>query len=99
MLIRRVITNAKTGETTEEWIDDPNAITEDQAKALDAIAAQQEANGRTIEQQASDALASLRAYRDLSSPTNAQTVAAVKLICRNLIALDRLLLRKLDAAD
>lgn len=99
MLIRRVITNAKTGKTTEEWIDDPNAITEDQAKALDAIVAQQEANGRTIEQQAEQAIANLRAYRDLASPTPAQTAAAVKLLCRVAISLIRLQLRRFDAVE
>lgn len=52
-----------------------------------------------IYQEADDALANLRAYRDLASPTNAQTVAAVKLLCRVVIVLARLYLRKLDAAN
>lgn len=45
------------------------------------------------------ALTNLRAYRDLASPTNAQTVAVVKLLCRVAISLIRLQLARLDATD
>lgn len=48
---------------------------------------------------ADQALANLRTYRDLASPTNAQTVAAVKLLCRVCISLIRLALAKHDATD
>jgi hypothetical protein len=54
-------------------------------------------NESTLRQQADAALVDLRAYRDLASPTNAQTVAAVKLLCRVCIGLIRLALRKLDS--
>ena len=53
----------------------------------------------TLQSNADDALANLRAYRDLASPTNTQTVAAVKLLCRVAIILIRLQLSKYDAAD
>jgi hypothetical protein len=44
-------------------------------------------------------LANLRAYRDLASPTNAQTLAAVKLLCRVAIGLIRWRIGRLDATD
>lgn len=56
-------------------------------------------NDLTLRQQAEQALDSLRAYRDAASPTNAQTVAAVKLLCRVCIGLIRLALRKLDGLE
>lgn len=68
--------------------------------AANAQTAQAEATNETsLRSQADTALANLRAYRDLASPTNAQTVAAVKLLCRVAIALIRLVLRKLDSID
>jgi hypothetical protein len=60
------------------------------------------ANDATLEnirQQSDNALGNLRAYRDLASPTNAQTIAVVKLLCSVCIMLIRLQLRKLDAVD
>lgn len=51
----------------------------------------------SIRGQADQALDGLRAYRDNASPTNAQTVTAVKLLCRVAIGLIRLQLSKLDS--
>lgn len=57
------------------------------------------ANAETMRTQAELAITNMRAYRDLASPTNAQTIAAVKLLCRVAISLIRLQLAKLDATD
>jgi len=67
--------------------------------AAQAAAASQTSNAATLQQQAADALVSLRAYRDLASPTNAQTVAAVKLLCKVAIGLIRMRLGKFDGTD
>jgi hypothetical protein len=99
MRVLNQITNAATGETTEEWIDLPDVMTETEGQAAAAQVAQQNANVATLQQQAADALVNLRAYRDLASPTNAQTVATVKLLCRVAIGLIRLRLEKFDATD
>lgn len=45
------------------------------------------------------ALAALRAYRDTASPTNAQTVTVVKVICRVLIVLIRQRRNLFDGSD
>lgn len=69
---------------------------------LDAIEAGQQSiagNVAHLRDQADAALANLLAYRDLASPTNAQTVAVVRLLCRVCIALIRLVLFKLDGRD
>jgi hypothetical protein len=99
--VRRV--DPKTGkitfETEERWLDIPEAMTEEQGLVATAQQAQLDANSRTIEDQAATALAGLRAYRDLANPTNAQTVAAVKLLCRVAIGLIRLRLARFDAVD
>lgn len=67
--------------------------------SLASAAAARDTNATTLRQQADTALVNLRAYRDNAAPTNAQTVAAVKTLCRVCIALIRLQLAKLDAAD
>lgn len=56
-------------------------------------------NEGSLRSQADAALADLRTYCDLASPTNAQTTAAVKLLCRVAIGLIRLHLRKFDATS
>lgn len=98
MLVEDVVTDAKTGETTRRWINIPDADFA-AAQAQQVADAQQAANGKTMEQQADTALANLRAYRDNANPTNAQTVAVIKTLCRVAIALIRLRLAKLDATD
>ncbi|GAB3388069.1 hypothetical protein [Lysobacter fragariae] len=69
---------------------------------LDAIAAQEAlaiSTDGTLRANAEQALTDLRTFRDLASPTNAQTLVAVKLLCRVAIGLIRMRLAKLDAAD
>jgi hypothetical protein len=56
-------------------------------------------NEATLRQQVESALVDLRTYRDIQGPTNAQTVAAVKLLCRVAIALIRMRINKLDGVD
>src|SRR5262245_48799462 len=91
--------DVKTGEVGRREIEVSDVITEADGLVLTNQALQQEANGRTIETQVSQSLAALRAYRDLASPTNAQTVAAVKLLCRVAIWLIRLKFFTFDATD
>lgn len=72
------------------------------ASLLSAIASQEaaeRANDGAIREQALTALVNLRAYRDAVSPTNAQTVAVVRLLCRVCIGLIRLQFRKLEATN
>ncbi len=52
-----------------------------------------------INQAVSDALSALRTYVATPSPTSAQTVAVVKVICQVLIGLVRIRLGRLDATD
>lgn len=84
---------------TVRIVELPDAITVEQGAVLMQAEQQKEANGRTMEQQADQALANLRAYRDLASPSNAQTIAVIKVLCRVAIGLIRLRLSKLDATD
>lgn len=67
--------------------------------ALAASEAQRRATSDSIRTNAEQALVNLRGYRDLAAPTNAQTIAVVKLLCRVCISLIRLQLWKLDAVD
>lgn len=103
MRVRVCDTNAETGEVTERWVEMPDVV--DEATGIVQMKAAQQAeatiagNTKTLEQQADTALANLRAYPDNASPTNAQTVAVVKTLCRVAIALIRLRLAKLDATD
>jgi hypothetical protein len=98
MRVRQVTTDV-SGEVTEQWIDVPGVMTPEEAQAADAQAAKLEANAANLKAQASDALTNLRAYRDLTNPTNAQTVAAVKLLCKVAIGLIRMRLERFDATD
>jgi hypothetical protein len=69
---------------------------------LDSIAATETAqrtNTATLRDRADTAIQNLRDYRDLASPTNAQTVAVVKLMCRVCISLIRLAIGKLEGTD
>lgn len=66
---------------------------------IDSIAQSATARDTTaanLRAQADQALDGLRAFRDNASPTNAQVVAAVKLLCRVAIGLIRLQIAKLD---
>ncbi len=59
----------------------------------------QQTNRRTIEQQATDALATNRTFAGIASPTAAQTTAQVKALTRQTNGVIRLLLGQLDATD
>lgn len=78
-------------------------ITDDGGNLLgyddEAILTTEQSNVATLDSRCDTALANLRAYRDLSSPTTAQTVAVIKLICTVLIALIRLQRNLLDGTD
>lgn len=85
--------DAQPGETVVAEV--PQSLIDSMA----ATEAMQEARGRSLRAKADAALADMRAYRNLATPTNAQTVAAVKLLCAVCIGLTRLALLKLDAED
>lgn len=53
----------------------------------------------TLHERATTAYADLQAFEALTTPTNAQTVAVVRLLCKVARALIRLQLRQLDTAD
>lgn len=57
------------------------------------------ANRETLERQGLTALDTNRAFIALAAPTNAQTLAQVKALTRQNIAIIRLLLNRLDATD
>lgn len=57
------------------------------------------ANEDDLNDRLDHALDNLRAYRDTPTPSNVQTVAVVKLLCRVVIALVRLYRRSLDGVD
>jgi len=59
----------------------------------------QEQNGKTMEANAELAMTSLRAYIALAAPTNAQTIAVVRLLCRVCLALIRFRLNKMDQIE
>lgn len=85
-----------------EVIEGETAVENVPQSLLDSIAASENSEITKRQQicnNAEQALVDLRAYRDLASPTNAQTVAVVKLLCRVCIGLIRLVLRKLDSTD
>lgn len=68
----------------------------EQRKTAAAAAA---ANRATLEARADAALADLRTYINLETPTAGQTQAAVKLLCRVAVGLIRLVLRRFDSTD
>ena len=52
-----------------------------------------------LQARAADAYQQLQAFENLATPTNAQVVAAVRLLCKVARALIRLQLRQFDALD
>ncbi len=85
--------DAHAGETVVDAV--PQSL-------IDSLANAESANtavSSDLRTEAGNALANLRAYRDLTTPSNAQTIAVVKLLCRVAITLTRLQLAKLDAVD
>lgn len=63
----------------------------------EALSTAEIANATAMDAQAEAAIENLRAYANLASPSNAQTIAAVKLLCRVVIGLVRLRLGRLDS--
>lgn len=76
-------------------------LTSDESARLAAAApgAAALSNATTLDQRMVDALAPLSTYVNTATPTAAQTTAAVKLLCRVVIALIRRRLDRLDAVD
>lgn len=99
MLVWEEIKDAITGEVTRRQIEVPDVVTVEEGLILTAAEAVKAVNGQTLLTQADQALVNLRAYRDLQQPTNAQTIAAVKLLCRVAIGLIRMKLAKFDGTD
>lgn len=85
--------DALAGEVVSNTI--PQSLL-DQVAADEAFIA---GNDATLRTQAEGAMDSLRAFRDLASPTNAQVIAVVKLLCRVALGLIRWRSGKLDATD
>ena len=86
-----------------EW-NDPRGIPSQAALeaawvAVSAARESEKANLPAMQTSAANALSGLRAYRDLAAPTNAQTVAVVKLLCQVAITIIRLSLGKHEATD
>lgn len=78
----------------------PTVVWTPRPKTVDEIAADTaQANRTTIRTQAADALTANRAFVGLASPTNAQTLAQVKALSRQMNGLIRLQLSLLDATD
>lgn len=68
--------------------------------AVDAhVAIDTAANQATLRQRAETAIGANNTFLALASPTNAQTLAQVKLLTRECSAVIRLLLGKLDSTD
>lgn len=95
---------SRTYETTSEgWPDRAGSTrsvrVEYKPGSPGARAEAEESTRLTLEGRADVAFDQLRAYRALASPTQAQTVAAVKVLCGVAITLIRLALRRLDSPD
>lgn len=63
------------------------------------VAIDEQGNRATLEQRAATAMADNRTFLALTSPTNAQTLAQVKLLTRECQAIIRLMLGRLDSTD
>lgn len=99
MLVREVLTDAKTGEVTERMVEIHNVQTLDQGLAATAAQAQLDANALTIQQKADQYMTDSAAFLALTSPTNAQVLAQVRQNTRAIRALVRLVRGKFDATD
>jgi hypothetical protein len=101
--VDRIEVNATTGEVTvipltPEEIAAHDAMVVAAEQAAQA-AAMEEGNEATIRQQAANALATNRTFLALSSPTNAQTLAEVKALARQMNGVVRLLINQFDGTD
>jgi hypothetical protein len=99
-----VETDAKTGITTRRQVDLPvptQAEGEAATAEADSVMQQAATNHAAIESGILGAFNDLRAFRDRTSTTLsvAQNIAILKTICRVLIWLGRLALKRLDAAS
>jgi hypothetical protein len=79
--------------TVERYEDGVLVDTQTFAKPVDQF------NRETIEERAIAALANNAAFIDLASPTNAQAVAQVKDLSRQVNGIIRILLNRLESAD
>ena len=101
-----LLPNAKCtifNEVVTEWLDARTQPTQAEIEAawptVEALLQAASSNPHTIRDNLDAAVTNLRAYRDLASPTNAQTIAVVKLLCRVAIGLIRLTLNKFDSTE
>lgn len=78
------------GETAVDTI--PQSLLD----SITVASASRDTYASNIRTQGEQALTELRAYRDLASPTNAQTLAVVKVMCKVCIGIIRIQLGKLD---
>lgn len=90
---------ARTSEgTTTVSTDEADQATLDAAVAAH-VAIDVDSNRRTLQDQAEQALAANRTFLALASPTNAQTLAQVKMLSREANGLIRLALNLFDGTD
>lgn len=81
-----------------EWVYTVRAMTVEEVAARDAEL-QKPINLATLRSQAETALESNRTFLALASPSNAQTLAQVKSLTRQMNAVIRLVVGKLDGTD
>lgn len=81
-------------ETTRPYADDENAQADERAEADQA-----DTNGKTLLEQIAGALVGNRAFLDLVAPTNAQSVAQVKALTRQMNAVVRLVIDDLSGTN
>jgi hypothetical protein len=95
--------DALTGEVIERAYTPEEAaqavIDAEQSTAQAAVVALRAANTDTLHAQATTALTANRDFLALAAPTNAQTLAQVKMLTRESTGTIRLLLGLLDATD
>ena len=80
------------GKVTQVWTERPKT-------AAEIDAANAESNRTQIEAKAAQALSANATFLAIASPTNAQTLAQVKMLTRECTAIIRLLLSRLETTD
>ncbi len=86
-------------QPTPEFLESKRAETEAARDAQAEIESLETANQATLEANLGGLLAQLRTYQGTASPSPTTTTATVKLLCRAMIFLVRLQLRKLEAVN